>query len=389
MKNFTYHSSEEKENIEAILRQRKRKLNRQQFVAGTILGAIILVLVLYFGYYMYYTEYDGYVHVDENRVRTPFDVYVDSVYVRTGDIVAPGDTLYSYYMLDMLVQYANPNNELSIVARNRDISLRYETTTQQIRVLKVRMEELRKQIEIENHNIRFGLSDNAHKLDLERELKESDARLKGLQRELSVLSRMKRETSPFLGGRASVRTDSTLGAQIYDNIRSSSMRGALNYRLASDSAIITSVSAPNRMIFFEQEEILTKQHLNLEGNNLQIVAYVPIDRIHRLTNHSKAEIIVTDDIVLKARVAVLGMRTEMIPEHLRSYFTRRNTALIAIFSLEKGQTVPFWSLTSGLPVTVRVRNRDTWMHEPEADDYLWFTTGDGVRTSAPESVFKN
>lgn len=34
MKNFTYRSIDEKENLEAILRQRKRKLNRQQLIAG-------------------------------------------------------------------------------------------------------------------------------------------------------------------------------------------------------------------------------------------------------------------------------------------------------------------------------------------------------------------
>lgn len=380
MKNFTYHSTEEKENIEAILRQRKRKLNRQQILAGTILGLIVLVLALYFGYYVYYTEYDGYMHVDENRVRTPFDIYLDSVYVKTGDIVAPGDTLYSYYMLDMLVQQADPNNEPGIVARYREISLRYESTARDIKVLRVRIEELKKQIDIEVHNIRFGLSSNAHKLDLERELKESEAKLQALNYELGVLKRMKRETSPVLGRAKDIRTDTTLRAQIYDNIHSESLRGAIAYRLAGDSSIITQVNAPDRMIFFEKEEILTKQHLNLEGNNLQVVAYVPVDNIHRLNNDSRAEVIISDGIVLGAHMEVLGMRAEMIPEHLRSYFNKRNTVLIAIFSLDAGQTVPFWSMTSGLPVKVRVRNSDTWFRESTPDDYLWFTTGRGVQT---------
>lgn len=41
MKNFTYRSHEEKENIEEILRQRKRKINRQQIVAGSVLGVLL------------------------------------------------------------------------------------------------------------------------------------------------------------------------------------------------------------------------------------------------------------------------------------------------------------------------------------------------------------
>lgn len=383
MKNFTYHSLEEKENIEAILRQRKRKLNRQQIVAGSILGTILLILAFYIVHMIYYTEYDGYIHVDANRVRTPFDIYLDSVYVKTGDIVSPGDTLYSYYMLDMLVQRADPNNEPGIVARNRDILLRYETTSQRAKVLRVKIEELRKQISVEEYNICFGLSNNAHKLDLERELKEAEATMGALQHEMAVLRRMKRQTNPVFGDWAEKRRDSIMQLQIYDDINSFVLKSAISYRLSSDSSIITNVNAPQRMIFFEKEEIMSKQHLNLEENNLQIVAYVPVDKIHRITNHSKAEIIVNDNVVLQAHVSVLGMRTEEIPENLRSYFTKKNTALIAILRLDPQQTVPFWSVTSGLAVKVRIRNLDTWYRDESDDDYLWFTTGKGVSLTKP------
>ena len=124
MKNFTYRSHEEKENIEEILRQRKRKINRQQIVAGTVLGVIIAVIALYIGRQVYYTDFDGYIHVDANQIRTPFDIFLDSLYVETGDVVLPGDTLYSYYMMDMMVENANYNTEPAIVARNRDLTLR-------------------------------------------------------------------------------------------------------------------------------------------------------------------------------------------------------------------------------------------------------------------------
>lgn len=380
MKNFTYRSSEEKENIEAILRQRKRKLNRQQIIAGSILGLIIAALVLYFGYHTYYTEFDGYVHVDANRVRTPFDIYLDSVYVKTGDIVAPGDTLYSYYMLDLLVKQANPDEESNLAARNREISLRYESTAQQINVLKVRMKELEKQIGVEEHNILFGLSDNKHKMDLERALKEDEAKKKALQHELAFLRRMKRETSPRYRKSKSKQDPEATQGQIYDNIRSSSLRTAINYRLASDSSIVTKMNAPKRMIFFAKEEIMTTQHLNLDANNLQVIAYIPVDDMHKLTQHSTAEVVITDKVIFKAHVSVLGLSTDEIPENLQSYFTKRTTALIAIFHLEKGQIAPFWSVTSGLPVTVRIRNKPFWKRKAGDDDYLWFITGEGLRT---------
>lgn len=384
MKNFTYRSLDEKENIEEILKRRRRKVNRQQIVSIVIFLAILGSVALYIGHHVYYTVLDGYVSVDTNRVRTPFDIYLDSVYVKTGDLVVPGDTLYSYYMLNMLVDNANPDEEPPMVAVSRNYKLQYETARQEIEVLKVRIEELKKQIRREDHDIALGLSSNSHKLDLERALKEAEARLKALQAELGTLQRTREETKVVFERQRRHAGDNSLIPQIYDDARSASMRRAISYRLASDSSLITDVKAPTRMIFFKQEEIMTKQHLNLEANNLKVVAYVPVDKMSKITNNSKAEIVVNDEVSYKAHVSVLGTRTEMIPENLRSYFEKKNTAVIAILEIDPGQTLPLWSLAAGMPVEVRVKNYRFGKEEEDSvktkPDYLWFTTGHGVMT---------
>lgn len=387
MKNFTYRSFEEKENIEAILRRRKRKLNRQQIVSWTILGIILILLALYVGRHFYYTELDGYVQVDANKVRTPFDIYLDSVYVKTGDMVAPGDTLYSYYMLDILVESANPNEEPPMVAVSRNYGLQYETAAQKIAVMRVRIAELQRQISAEDHDIALGLSDNSHKRDLERDLNEARAQLKALIGELGALRRTREETHVMFE-RNRMRSDSAMVPQIYDDARSAHMRRAISYRLASDSSIITDVKAPVRMIFFKQEEIMSKQHVNLEANNLKVVAYVPVSKMRNVNNNSRAEVIVNDDVKFKARMSVLGTRTEMIPENLRSYFSKKNTAVIAIFTLDKGQTLPLWSLASGMPVSIRIKNYNLTEEEKRKDrpDYNWYTTGRGISSDRGEAA---
>lgn len=387
MKNFTYRSFEEKENIEAILRRRKRKLNRQQIVSWTILGIILILLALYVGRHFYYTELDGYVQVDANKVRTPFDIYLDSVYVKTGDMVAPGDTLYSYYMLDILVESANPNEEPPMVAVSRNYGLQYETAAQKIAVMRVRIAELQRQIAAEDHDIALGLSDNSHKRDLERDLNEARAQLKALIGELGALRRTREETHVMFE-RNRMRSDSAMVPQIYDDARSAHMRRAISYRLASDSSIITDVKAPVRMIFFKQEEIMSKQHVNLEANNLKVVAYVPVSKMRNVNNNSRAEVIVNDDVKFKAHMSVLGTRTEMIPENLRSYFSKKNTAVIAILTLDKGQTLPLWSLASGMPVSIRIRNYNLTEEEKRKDrpDYHWYTTGRGISSDRGEAA---
>lgn len=378
MKNFTYRSHEEKENIEEILRQRKRRINRQQIVAGTVLAVIIGILLLYFGRQAYYTEFDGYVHVDANQVRAPFDIFLDSMYVETGDVVLPGDTLYSYYMMDMMVRNADFTSEPDIVARNRDLTIRYNNLLSQIAVIRVRVEELRKQIGLESHNIQFGLSDNSHKMDLERQLNEALAQLRALQNELGLLGSLKNSLGN--GGKGFGSGNGGFSAseqQIYDNIRSGQLRDARNYRLATDSSLIVNVVAPDRMVFFEKELILTSQHIDLMDNNLHVVAYVPVDKIDRITYNSTAEIVVNEEVSFFAHVSIIGARTEEIPEHLRSYFTKKSTALIAHLEIDQGQHIPFWSVASGLPVTIRVKNLETWRKKAPSN-YLWVDTGEGI-----------
>jgi hypothetical protein len=376
MNNFTYRSPQEKENLEAILKERRKKVNRQQLIFGCILAFIVFIVAMYIGVHLYYTEYDGYIRVDDNHVRTPMDAFVDRIYVSPGDVVMPGDTLYSYYMLDMFIEQSNLNSEPSVVVRDRDMQLRYVSTQQQISVLLVRINELKRQIPIEDHNIRFGLSDNAHKLDLERQLKEAEANLRALQNERNTIEQLRREVNVSVARSGYNRRDSS-GMTIFNDYNSFRARDAIIYRLASDTAIVINVMASDHNIFFEKESILTTRPLNLRNSNMQVMAYVPVDKMNKITNNTRATVIVNDDVSFRAHVSVLGLRTEEIPEALRSYFMKKNTAVMASLYIDKGQVLPFWAVTDGMPIKVRVKNTDSWVGY-KTGDYLWFMSGRGV-----------
>jgi hypothetical protein len=376
MNNFTYRSPEEKDNLESILRERRKQINRQQIIFGCILGVIVAIVALYIGMHLYYTEYDGYIHVDDNHVRTPVDVFVDHMYVAPGDVVMPGDTLYSYYMLDMFIEQSNLNNEPTVVVRDRDYQLRYVTAQQQISVLLVRINELKRQIPIEDHNIRFGLSDNAHKLDLERQLKEAEANLRALQNERNTIEQLRREVNVSVARSGYNRRDSA-GMTLFNDYNSFRARDAMLFRLATDTAIVINVLASDHNIFFEKESMLSTRPLNLRNGNLQVMAYIPVDKMNKITNNTRATVIVNDDVEFRAHVSVLGLRTEEIPVALRSYFMKKNTAVMASLYLDRGQVLPFWAVTDGMPVKVRVKNTDSWEGK-KTGDYLWFMSGRGV-----------
>lgn len=375
MRNFTYRSLDEKDNIEAVLRQRKKKINRQQIIAAIIIFIIVSLATMYAIDKSFYTEYDAYIHIEVNKVRAPYDIYLDSVYVKPGDIVHVGDTLYSYYVLNWLVLEINPNDEPSVLQNRRTLTIQYSDILQKIRVLEVRIAELKKQIALESHNISFGLSDNSHKMDLERELKESEALLAALRAQLGVVNGMKNDAE--FGPRGPNRARKG-GSQIYENPYSKSDAYDIRYNISNKDGFITDVMAPTGMIFFEKEGIIDMQHLDLKDNNLMIVAYVPVNLTSRIKDNMPAKIYVNDDLSFEAHVMMTGVRSEDIPENLRSYFAKANRALISLLNIDEGQIIPFWSATSGLPVKVKIRNLFPWEDEPEVHRTMLYEVGKGL-----------
>ncbi len=375
MRNFTYRSLDEKDNIEAVLRQRKKKINRQQIIAGIIIFILVSLATMYAIDKSFYTEYDAYIHIEVNKVRAPYDIYLDSVYVKPGDIVHIGDTLYSYYVLDWLVLEVNPNDEPSVLQNRRTLTLQLSDIEQKIRVLEVRIAELKKQIALESHNISFGLSDNSHKMDLERELKEAEALLAALRAQLGVVTGLKHDAE--FGPRGPNRARKG-GSQIYENPYSKSDAYDIRYNISNKDGFITDVMAPTGMIFFEKEGIIDMQHLDLKDNNLMVVAYVPVNLTSRIKDNMPAKIYVNDELDFEAHVMMTGVRSEDIPENLRSYFAKANKALIALLNIDEGQIIPFWSATSGLPVKVKIRNLFPWEDEPEVHRTMLYEVGKGL-----------
>jgi hypothetical protein len=378
MNEFQFNPIDQQEDIESILKYRKKKIAKQQLV----FSAILLFILFLIGFYVYrrvrYVDLNGYVQIDTNSFRTPEDIFMLKTYVHIGDLVMPGDTLYSYLYLDPLLEQADVNSIPSVITHSSDMNLRYNTTTQELNILLAQIKELEKQLRVEDHNIRFGLSSNAHKLDLQRELNELKERYKGKRNELALLGKYKK-----LLGNSSKKTgyssnslltlnDILLNASIRDeNLRL--------YRLAADTAIVTDIMVPDKSIVFKKEEILRLQSLDLEACNLRIVAYVPSDKMDKINNSTKAEIIVNDELSFTGHTAIMGQRTAELPEHLRSNFSDKTVVPLTIFHVDDGQILPFWTLVNDLPVKVRIKNQ---LGKALLDDYVWFEIGKGVEEAS-------
>ncbi len=149
-------------DIEQVITYRKKKIFRQQFVYALVLIVLVGMLGLYIFQKMLYTEFDGYVKTDVNMQRSPDDIIVTDIYVRIGDFVIPGDTLYSFYYLKPVLEDYNWNSESDVEVHSRELSLKYAQIKEEVAVLLVRIRDLEARIAEEAPHISVGLSTNSH-----------------------------------------------------------------------------------------------------------------------------------------------------------------------------------------------------------------------------------
>ena len=377
MREFSFSSEERQNDIESILKERKRKIATQQIVFTVILLAILIIIGLWIGKNIIYTEFDGYINADLNTLRHADDIYVLEVNKNVGDFIAPGDTLLSYVYSNIFYSHESTDSEPTVVVHNRNMRVDYGLARQDLEVLKVRIKELKKQLETEDHNIRFGLSDNLKKMKIEQELAEAEEQYNAQRRKLGVLWNALDQTKKAVQ-KTYNNNSGFLRVQDMRNVELMKELGLVRYSIAVDSGIVTKVYVPELTLVLRGEPIISLQSFDLHRNNLSVVTYVMPRDMKHINRNTKAEVFVNDDVSFNASVLMLGTRTEEIPGELRSTLSRDHTAVIVVMGVDTGQVIPFWTLVKNIPVRIRINNIESKMQKDEVTDYMMFHTTHGL-----------
>jgi len=124
------------------------------------------------------------------------------------------------------------------------------------------------------------------------------------------------------------------------------------------------VSVSDKTLVFKSDEVLTIQHTDYAACHLSIITYVPSKKIKYMESPDDADVIVNKDLVLKAKLQMVGLRVEEIPKHLQSNFSHDANAVVAVFTFKPNQRVPAWVMCNKLPVRIRV-NKISAMLDPK------------------------
>lgn len=386
MKNFSFTSHDQNNDIENILKQRKKTIAKQQLTFSLIFIFILMIIVLWAVNRIVYTEFDGYLNTDMNVLRSPEDLFVLENYRKVGDIIVPGDTLVSYVYAENFFSHETSTEEPAIIAQNRNLAVQYGLAKQDLSVTRVRIKELKRQLATTDHNIRFGLSDNQNKMKIEQELAEAKSLYNAQKRKLAVLQEALMQTDDAVR-KLYNENYGFLHVQDMRNIELMKKLNLIRYSIAIDSGIVTKVHTPGLTLSLRGEPIMTTQSFNLEHNNLSVVAYVMPEDMKHINRNTQAEVIVNNDISFTASVLMLGTRTEELPTQLRSTLSQNHTAVIVVLGPDPNQIIPFWCLVKNIPVKIRINNFDRYEHERK--DYMMFNTTSGLILSTLDDSLKN
>lgn len=361
MNEFQYDSTPQEQAMADLLKSQSHRLARQQIIFALIFLLIIVLTAYYIITRMIWAIYDGYVTLDENHICAVDDIYILKVNKEVGEIVHKGDTLYSYVLLGNIVNQYDPNIIPSAVKETHDMEVQAKLAREEIPVLRTRLAELKKQKASESSDIYYGLTNNTKRNQLDAEIAEVEEEIRKQMNKVTIYSQAKNTTYNFMSRRGA----GMAGADMpYSSNTSIYNHALIHYCCAPADAYVTKVNVSDKTLVFKSDEVLTIQHTDYAACHLGIITYVPSEKIKYMESPDDADVIVNKDLVLKAKLQMVGLRVEEIPKHLQSNFTHDANAVVAVFTFKPNQRVPAWVMSNKLPVRIRV-NKISAMLDPK------------------------
>lgn len=361
MNEFQYDSTPQEQAMADLLKSQSHRLARQQIIFALIFLLIIVLTAYYIITRMIWAIYDGYVTLDENHICAVDDIYVLKVNKEVGEVVHKGDTLYSYVLLGNIVNQYDPNIIPSAVKETHDMEVQAKLAREEIPVLRTRLAELKKQKASESSDIYYGLTNNTKRNQLDAEIAEVEEEIRKQMNKVTIYSQAKNTTYNFMSRRGA----GMAGADMPYSSNSSIYNHALiHYCCAPADAYVIKVNVSDKTLVFKSDEVLTIQHTDYAACHLGIITYVPSEKIKYMESPDDADVIVNKDLVLKAKLQMVGLRVEEIPKHLQSNFSHDANAVVAVFTFKPNQRVPAWVMSNKLPVRIRV-NKISSMLDPK------------------------
>lgn len=380
MNEFQHNNKPQEEAAAELLKSQNKRLARQQILFAALFFGIVALLAYYVISRTVYATYDGYITLDDNRMRAGDDLLILKINKNVGESVKEGDTLYTYVLLSNILDQYDFNTLPTVVRETHDMELQAKLAEQEIPVLRTKLAELRKQKQGESQDIFYGLTDNTRRNQLEAQIAETEEELRKQENRVRIYASMKNSTWHYMNNRTG-HNYARIPRQALDQFQNS---GVVHYCKAPKDAFVTDINVTERSVVFKEEPIMSIQHKDYESCHLGVIAYVPSDKVKYMESPEDADVIINSDVIVKAKLTIVGLRVEEIPKYLQGNFSHDANAVVAYFTFKPYQKVPEWALTNKLPVKIRINKLKALTNPNKLPDYTIPDENGNIHPGVPE-----
>ncbi len=364
MKQFGFKNTEK--TADSVIKAIENRAKRQSNVYRLGFIAISLVIIWFILNSLSVMRYDGYISHKDIRMREISNIAIVDYYVKPGDVVNEGDTLYSYLMVDWLEDQVNPLSDNIANEKKIDSDLRIAKYKSEIVEINNTIYSLHTAINKIKRDIYSGVKTEDELVNLNLELSERIEKSKHIRRAISAEYEMQAKYNYDISN-----TTSLISQGLSERRANLEQYGkALKYRVAYVDSKIINIKAAIGMLTLEKEDVLTFQpigHPDMANSHIEMI--VEANKYGDIEEGMEVDVYAGGEFLCEANVSFLGVRMAEAYSDMESLLDRStniNGKLIVSLNFKLGYDLPEKYFIHNYPVEIRHRVWVGW-----SDFFSW------------------
>lgn len=348
---FSRRSIDRASNVVSEIRRGAKRQNR---LYAAIFALLMLIAAIYIFRHVMMDSYDGFIVTQDVDIRHANDIEIMEYFVKPGDRVCEGDTLYSYMVVDLFNQVSNPIGNLELSVRRsealREVQ-RLQSNYQRERYL---VDSLKDIVNHYREDVRLGLKIAEALTGQEWLLNQHSQQLRHIARLIAIQNRA------VDGYALNFNTHHSSLSTVTESQRKCDIKDlgfTVDHRLAYVDMAIVEVVAPSGVLTLAGESVITYSPIdNPKMTDLHVKMMLMPKHFHRIKEGMIFDLYAAGDHLGEVRTTYSSTYIKLDPNNKKSHESVgkqkiRNLAIRAEFI--DTDTIPYKYKVDQYPVKLR------------------------------------
>lgn len=350
MDNFSYKKSLEARNI--VIKTANKKVNIQQKIFATIFAIFCMIFLFYFTTNYLVKTFHGRMVTLTRESLLAYDALMVDMYVKPGEIMYPGDTIYSYIYAEMLYDIRNPNSLTDYQSRIVQLEMLISKTRLELEALIIKKEDVQKLTDEMAHNILIGTNTKSDEIDYLIEMSDIDKNIYVAKNLLNVynmlylksdIKSISRKPQPYL---LHAHREFISGVREFGSL--------IQYKVAADTVLVFRVNKIAGEMSLKGESICSVYPLcQYFMNQTHVEMMIPPEFIHELDEDEKVDVYLGSSLIATGTLKLNNPYMENVASNKLGLFNSSIEAAIIRVELDNIRKLPLKYHMSYLPLTLK------------------------------------